>query len=295
MKKFLIVLLLAIFSLGAIPANADTLPIREKLDNSKPTYKNKYSVVKFFQEHVYYANQTNLEKFLKFYAPEYINNDGFNFEVAKSLFEDLWKQYSGLKYKNNINYVAFYGDYAVVSVTETATATVLNEQKKKGELKSFVDVIYHIRRHGDSWIIVGEDVITEQINIIWGDAKLVATHLEAPQLVEAGEEYSAKLFIAPFRGLIAIGSLSTEKVSYPQKPQKDVFKKFSADCSLERLFSANTENTNEYVIATIGYSTPQMANNNLNMNLSGYACLIRRVNVVPKNKFIKLKDEKDKK
>ena len=293
MKKFLILLMLTILSIGSLSAYADDLPIRQKLLNSKPTYSNKYSVVKFFQEHVYYANKNSIEDFLRLYSTQYISNDGFKLDSTTELFTDLWKQYNGIKYKNNVNSVAFYGDTAVVNVSETATAAIANDDKK-GELKSFVDVIYYLQRKGKSWIITGENVLTEEIVISWGDAKSVAMYLEAPQLVGAGEEYSAKLYIAPPTGIFAIGSISTEIVSYPQKPQKDVFKKFASDYSLERLFTANTKNTNEYVVASIGYSRPTMSQaSGFNMNLAGYACLIRRVNVVPENKYIEVKNDKD--
>jgi len=279
-----------------VSANAEDLPIKAKLNNSKPTYANKYSIIKFFQEHVFYANRTDLSKFLKLYSPQYISNDGFNIESTTELFTDLWKQYSGIQYKNKVNSVAFYGDTAVVNVTENAVADISNDGKN-GQLKSFVDVIYYLQRKGKSWIITGENVITEEIIVSWGDANSVAMYLEAPQLVSAGEEYSAKLFIAPPSGIFAIASISTEIVSYPQKQQKDVFKKFASDYSLERLFLANTQNTNEYVVASIGYSRPTMTQNSgFNMNLSGYACLIRRVNVVPKNNYIEIKhDDKEKK
>ena len=299
MKRFIIlVLMIAItFSGSAYAKNsADELPIKQRLNNSKPTFSNKYSIVKFFQEHVYYANENDLNNFLRLYAPTYISNDGFDMTSTKELFTDLWKQYTGIKYKNKVNSVAFFGDTAVVNVSEIAVAGISNDNKK-GELKSYVDVIYYLERKGDSWVITGENVITEEISITWGDAKSVAMYLEAPQLVSAGEEYSAKLFIAPPSGIFAIGSISSEIVSYPQKSQKDVFRKFSQDYSLERIMMANSKDTNEYVVASIGYSRPSMNTSaNFNMNLSGYACLIRRVNVVPKNKYIEVKgDNKQKK
>jgi len=295
MKRFIITLIISIFALGNLSVCAEVLPIREKLNNSRPTYSNKYSVVKFFQEHVYYANQTDLAKFLKLYSPKYISNDGFNIESTTELFTDLWKQYSGIKYKNKVNSVAFYGDTVIVNVSETASADIVDDNKN-GQLKSFVDVIYYLERRGKSWIITGENVITEEIVITWGDANSVAMFLEAPQLVGSGEEYSAKLFIAPPNGIFAIGSITSEIVSYPQKNQKDVFKKFSSDYSLERIFLANDKNTNEYVVASIGYSRPTMnQGSGFNMNLSGYACLIRRVNVVPKNNYIEVKHDEDKK
>ena len=289
MKRFIIGLTISIIAFGNISAQAEDLPIRAKLNNSRPTYANKYSVVKFFQEHVFYANQTDLAKFLKLYSPKYISNVGFNMESTSELFSDLWKQYSGIKYKNKVNSVAFYGDTAVVNVSETASAGIVDDNKK-GQLKSYVDVIYYLEKYGKSWIIIGENVITEEIAITWGDANSVAMFFEAPQMVGSGEEYSAKLYIAPPSGIFAIGSITSEIVSYPQKNQKDVFKKFASDYSLERIFLANDKNTNEYVVASIGYSRPTMnQGSGFNMNLSGYACLIRRVNVVPKNNYIEVK------
>lgn len=291
MRKFLLLILSLFVLTGNLSVLSDELPIKECFDNSKPTLSNKYSIVKFFQDHVYYANQNDLMNFLRVYSPTYISNDGFNYESTKALFSDLWKQYTGIKYKNNVNSVAFYGDIAVVNVSETATAQI-NGDTKRGELKSFVDVIYYLERRGKGWIITGENVITEEISVTWGDANCVAMFLEAPQLVAAGEEYSAKLFIAPPKGIFAIGSISSEIVSYPQIPQKDIFRKFASDYSLERLMRANTKNTNEYVVASIGYSRPTVSpTTGINVNLSGYACLIRRVNVVPRNKYIEIKNE----
>lgn len=291
MKRFIIlVLMMAVTISSAVYAkNTDEeLPIRQYLNNSKPTFSNKYSIVKFFQEHVYYANENNLSKFLKLYSSSYISNDGFKIDSTQELFTDLWKQYTGIKYKNRVNSVAFYGNSAVVNVSEAATAGVTNDNKN-GKLKSYVDVIYYLERKGDSWIITGENVISEEISITWGDARSVAMYLEAPQLVGAGEEYSAKLFIAPPSGIYAVGSISSEIVSFPQKPQKDVFRKFSQDYSLERILTANALDTNEYVVASVGYSRPNAKSSAFNMNLSGYACLIRRVNIVPKNNFIEVK------
>ena len=294
MKRFIIFLLMLTITMGNLvyaKEKPEELPIRQRLNNSKPTFANKYSIVKFFEEHVYYANQNDLSNFLKLYAPSYISNDGFNMESTKELFTDLWKQYNGIRYKNKVNSVAFFGDTAIVNVSEIASAAI-KDDSKNGELKSCVDVIYYLERKGKSWVITGENVISEEIAIIWGDARSVAMYLEAPQLVGAGNEYSAKLFIAPPSGIFAIGSISNEIVSYPQKPQKDVFKKFAQDYTLERIMMANNKSTNEYVVASIGFSRPSVNKaTGFNMNLSGYACLIRRVNVVPKNKYIEVKGD----
>ena len=296
MKRIILLVLIIAITFGNTSyakKDVEELPIKQCLENSKPTYANKYSIIKFFQEHVTYANANDLSNFLKLYAQSYVSNDGFSLDSTRELFADLWKQYNGIKYKNKVNSVAFYGNTAVVNVSEVASAKI-DAESKNGELKSFVDVIYYLERHGKSWIITGENVITEEISITWGDAKSVAMYLESPQLVSAGEEYSAKLYIAPPNGIVAIGSISNEIVSYPQRSQKDVFKRFSQDYTIERIMTSNSKNTNEYVVASIGYSRPNIRQMTPGSNLSGYACLIRRVNVVPKNIYIEVKRDKDK-
>ncbi len=287
--KRIILLFLAIITLTTSSVFADDLPIREKFNNSKPTYSNKYSVIRFFQDQVYYANKKDFKEFFSLYAPEYTNNDGFNLKVSKEIISDLWKEKSEIKYHNTVNTISFYGDFAIVNVTETSTANVLNESNQKGTLKSCSNITYYLKRAGKSWQIVSENVVSEEINMRWGDAKCVAMFMEAPNEVAANSEYSTKLYIAPPTGLQAIGSISSEKIAYPQRTQKDVFRKFAPDFSLERLLIANSDNTNEYAISTIMFSS---ANSN---KVTGYACLIRRVNVVPHNNFIEVKSNSNEK
>lgn len=288
MKRF-ILLLLTVFTFAIIPVSADELPIREKFEQSKATYSNKYSVLKFFQEHVNSANKKDLQTFLAFYSPEYITNDGFNLDITKNIIQTLWKEKTDIQYKNTVNTVSFYGDTAIVNVTETATAKFTNESKQKVTLKTCSNVTYNLKRSGKTWVITSEHVITEEINMLWGDAKYVAMFMEAPHEVAANTEYSAKLFIAPPTGILAIGSISSEKITYPQQTQKDSFRKFAPDYSLERLLISNSENTNEYAISTIMFSPA----NSKKDNITGYACLIRRVNVVPKNNFIEVPKSTD--
>lgn len=287
--KRIILLFLSIITLTVSSVLADELPIREKFNNSKPTYSNKYSVIRFFQDQVYYANKKNMKAFFNLYAPEYTNNDGFNLEVSKNIINSLWKEKSDIKYHNTVNTISFYGDFAIVNVTETSTADVFNESNQKGTLKSCSNITYYLKRAGKSWQIASENVVSEEINMRWGDARCVAMFMEAPHEVLANTEYSAKLYIAPPTGLQAIASISSERISHPQRTQKDVFRKFSADCSLERLLVANSDNTNEYAISTIMFSS---ANSN---KVTGYACLIRRVNVIPQNKFIEVQKNSNEK
>ncbi|MBR3889788.1 hypothetical protein IKJ53_04675 [bacterium] len=293
MKRF-ILLFITIFTFAILPATSNELPIREKFEQSKATYSNKSSVIKFFQDHANYANEKKIKELLNCYAPEFITNDGFDKNIAEKMLTSLWKDKNEIKYQNKVNSISFYGDTALVDVTEHANAKMKNSDKQKGTLKSCSNILYCLKKTNNSWIIVSENVLTEEINITWGDARYVAMFMEAPQQVAANTEYSARLYIAPPTGIVAIGAIRNDKITYPQIDGENVFRKFSPDYTLERLLISNSDNTNEYAFSTVMFSNSHTRNN----AITGYAYLIRRVNVVPKNNFIKdikTKDETIKK
>ena len=64
------------------------------------------------------------------------------------------------------------------------------------------------------------------------------------------------------------------------------------------MFTSNTENTNEYNIATIGVTRADFDDNNpqnIRIYMSGMAFVMTRVNVVPENKYIKFEVENEQK
>ena len=62
------------------------------------------------------------------------------------------------------------------------------------------------------------------------------------------------------------------------------------------MFTANTDNVNEYNIASVGITRAEFPDEdnprNIRIYMSGIAFVVTRVNVVPANNFIKL-EEKD--
>ena len=55
------------------------------------------------------------------------------------------------------------------------------------------------------------------------------------------------------------------------------------DNILERLFTSNSENANEYVVASIGLTKASVSNTNINLSLTGFGYAIKRVNVIAAN------------
>ena len=88
------------------------------------------------------------------------------------------------------------------------------------------------------------------------------------------------------------GGVGTAPV-YPQVKCDEVFRKLPEDQVLERVFKANTENLNEYTVASVGITrTEPESESVVRVYMSGLAILMTRVNVIPQNKFIKF-EEKD--
>ena len=250
-----------------------------------------YSVAKFFGEYEYAANNYNHNTFLSVYSKDYISSDGFNYDIMSRLVKDTWKTYPGIKYHVKVNSVNFYNNLAVADVTETAKGYAKVENENVAEFVSTMQSIYYLKPNGNSWIITSDYTTKENIILSWGDAKFAKIKFDVPNQLKAGQEYTATLSVNQPSGVLSIGSITADKITYPQTPSKEIYRKFSSDGKLERIMKTNTENTNEYVVATVGFTRPKVDDNqNLDINLTGYACLMERINVIPVNKFIEEKD-----
>ena len=106
--------------------------------------------------------------------------------------------------------------------------------------------------------------------------------LSAPNEVTPGYEYTASLEFVPPKDTFAIASIAKDKVEYPHKQAQEVFRKLPEDNILERLFIANSDNANEYVIASIGLTRADINDMSIKLSLTGFGYQIIRVNVVDK-------------
>lgn len=232
------------------------------------------------------ANKYNYDAFLKHFDTQYINSDGFPLEIYSKLVQETWSSYSNIQYGQQIKHITITGNDAIAEVVETANASVNSQYDLKGNLKSIANNIYFLKKVDNNWKIVSDVILTEDTYLAFGEMVHHSPTLTVPYQALANQNYTATLeYIIP-KETIAIASLNQEKVTFPQESAKENYRRLPDDGILERFFTANCDNTNEYIIASVGLTRPVFDNNDLEVKITGVAYIIKRVNIVPENKFI---------
>lgn len=236
---------------------------------------------------VKYANKTNFEKFISTYDDNYINADGFNLESYSNLVRDIWQTYDNIEYDIKIKNISVDNDSAIAELVETSYAEIPVSENMDGVLRSEANSVYYLKKVNGAWKVASDSVISEVTSMLYGEAKNLDIKLTVPTQISANTEYSAALEFVPPANSIAIASIASDKIEYPQQQTKEVFRKFPDDNILERLFRSNSDNVNEYVVASIGLTRANVTDVSIKLRLTGFGYQIARVNVVPQNRFIK--------
>lgn len=231
---------------------------------------------------VRYANKTNFDKFIATYDKNYLNSDGFNLEMYSNLVKDIWSTYGDIEYDIKIKNITVDNDCAKVEVTETSYADIPVSSEMDGVLTSEAESVYYLKKIDGKWKVSSDSVITEKTSMLYGDARNLDIKLTAPTEIPANTEYTASLEFVPPKDAIAIASIAMDKVEYPQKQAKEVFRKFPEDNILERIFVSNSDNVNEYIVASIGLTKADISDLSIKLSLTGFGYQITRVNVIPK-------------
>ena len=279
MKRILSIILIALFLTPASYAE-EISPIF-----NLGIFKNDTREIKsLLNSQVRYANKTNFDKFIATYDKNYKNADGFDLETYSTLVKDIWKTYDKIKYDIKIKDIAINKDCATVKVEEFSYANIPVSEKMDGVLRSEADSIYYLKKINGKWKVAADSVITENTSMLYGDAIGLDIKLTAPNKIPANTEYTASLEFTPPEDTIAIASIASDKVEYPQKQAKEVFRKLPDDNILERLFISNSDNVNEYIVASIGLTKADISDLSIKLSLTGFGYQITRVNVVPNKK-----------
>lgn len=240
-----------------------------------------------------YVKNYDVDSLKKLYSDNFTNNDGFTKDVYFSLIKETWETYPDITYKTKIKNIKINGNYAIVETQESAVAITKEEDliPAIGELNSASNCRYHLEKLSDHWVITGEDVLDEYSTLKYGDARFIKMNLSAPAMIKSRTPYTAKLSVDLPPEQVVIASISREKIVNPAPKPDEKYRKLSEEQILERMFTSNTENLNEYNVAAIGITKAvPVSKDNVRVFMNGLAFIMTRVNVVPKNDFAKIGD-----
>lgn len=299
MKKLLLtsLLLLTVAATNIAPAIADETEdaiIQEKICNigfnKIFTQDPKKDISNLFDKHTKYANKHDYEKMEDFYDNSYINSDGFDKDTYFNMIKRTWEIYPKICYNIEIKDITINGNYAVAKISEKAQGEAkdaITNIKETGLLTSDSFSYYYLQRFGNDWKITSQNTLEEVTSLKYGESKNANIILTAPNQVPAGEDYTVSLSTdVPERSFI-LASITNEPIVYPQKTPQDIFRNIKRDGVLERVFKANTNNHNEFATASIGITKAAILDpKNINIQITGMAFIMARVNVVDKKNVI---------
>lgn len=247
--------------------------------------------------HLKYANNYDFEGLKSLYANNYTNADGFNKDVYFDLIKKTWEIYPDIKYKLDIKNISIDSNSAIVQVKEIAVATTNSKSgvvDSKGLLESFSNSVYYLEKVNNDWLITSDHIISEKTFLRYGSAKELKIDLVAPNQVPSDTQYTATFKMDEPKNSLVIASIGKENITYPQQTAEEVFRKLPEDGILERVFKSNNQNINEYAVASFGITKAKIKNGSeIKIYITGLGFLMSRVNVIPKNDFIKVaQDEK---
>lgn len=267
MKKLILTLFISLFFVQ----NAQAWTLFDRSDEA--------SLRRVIKSQIKYANHTDLKKLISTYDKDYVNGDGLTLEVYSKLVRDIWDTYKDIEYDIVVKNISVTDDKAVAEVTETSHADVVASHVIPGKLESVSNSVYYFKKTEKGWKVVSDKVLNETTSLLYGDALGLDIKLTVPEKIQPDTEYSAILEFVPPENTIAIASLASDRVEYPQKPTQEVFRALPEDNILERLFTSNNDNFNEYIVASIGLTKTAVDDLSVKLSLSGFGYLIKRVNV----------------
>ena len=296
------------YSLASVPLNTDDVSVvstenngnfeetdiikkvsfRDKLKKSPETQINN-----FFKKFAKYSQKNDIEKLKEMYSDDYINNDGFNKKAVFKMMEMSGNSYKNIKYDISVQNVSINGNYAVATLKEVATGETTKAIEKfsgTGIVNSEIIYTDYLKKDGADWKITNTDMLTEKVELKYGEAKQAQIDLYAPECVSEGSEYEVTMTTQMPDGVFIVGSISNEPIVLPQVINKEVFRSVKNE-TLTRVLKANTDGNNEYATASIAITRAQVEPNSVVINMTGMAFVMKRVNVTALNKNVNIKEE----
>ena len=271
MKKIISILFLCFILLSA-SANCSSIDKKE--------------IRNLIKEHNSALTHHNTVKLATFYDENYKSIDGFSLDEMIKMVKDASDAFKNLKYSTKIDDIEINDNLAIVKIQENTKAKIypVKKKDKRGILDGYSKYTMYLKKENNSWKIFKEDIIEEQTTLKYGLARRIKFDLITPKFIENGQDYDLSLKIDKPRNILALGSISKEEIKLPNNNYNEKFRKISPDGELERVVKANSNNKNEYALASIGYTkiTLREKEKKIRIQILGVAYVIKRINMINK-------------
>lgn len=258
--------------------------LRERLQRSPETQLNN-----FYKKFNKYSEKNNIKKLKEMYSDSYINNDGIDKATIFNMMDEASSAYKNVDYTTEIKSIKAAGNYATVEAVETAIGeTTKSYPNLPGEGSVSSKIVYtdYLKKEAGKWKIIGTDIREEYVELKYGRAKLMTTEVSGPNCVPENSEYDVSVKINTTSEDFVVGSISNEKIKYPQDQPKDVLRTMKYD-EISRILKANTDGYNEYATISLAISQAEVEPEAIVINMQGIAILMHRVNVISAKPVIK--------
>ena len=282
-----------------VAVEADELEKEETDIIKKISLRNKFKrspkaqIENFYKRYNRYSEKNDTKKLKEMYSDSFVNNDGFDRDTIFKLMSEASDAYKNVTYTTDIVSIDVDELYAVVKVHETATGETAQKAEKVndyGFIKSDLYYTNYLRKEGGKWKILSAEIESEDISLLYGEAKKANITMSAPKVIPAGVEYDAAVKIEAPDGCFVVGSIVDEQIKYPQTQPKDVLRAVKSE-ELARILKSNTENHNEYATISLGITRPHIEPPAVVIDMTGMAIVMSRVNVIQKNNVTKIEKE----
>lgn len=299
MKKLSVLLFAALLLTATVQPNCQAGIIssqKARIEQNRINKSNLNAIKNVINQQIVFTNKYDLEGLKTLYSENFVNSDGFTKGDYFKLIKETWDIYPDIVYFTDIKNINFNDNYASVLVQESAIATSkehLGDFTAIGELYSTSKCIYYLEKQGQKWLISSEKILEETSSLKYGDARYINMELFAPNQTGAGKTYTATLKVDSPKDTVVVASINKENIVYPQVKTDEAFRKMPDDNILERYFTSNTLNVNEYAVASVGITRAEnYSADKIRVYMGGLAFIMTRVNVVPENKYVKFEENK---
>lgn len=275
MKKFLLSLIIC---LCAMSANA-------AMDFS--FLNSKSEVETFISNHNKALKSHDLSALRTYYDEDFVSVDGVALDDMLKMLQSTAKTFDNMNYSIKSTILDENDLVATVYMKEKTKAKIKPTRPgdKKGVLDGTSNYIVYLKKDDGKWKIVQDKILSEETSIKYGLARKSNIELDTPAYIKSGENYDISLKIDNLKNTFALGSISKEEISFPAKDYKEKFRRFSPEGELERVVQANTNNKNEYAMASVGFTRVTIDEINkeqarARIRILGVAYIIKRMNLL---------------